>query len=185
MSVESKVWVPQDWQVRYKYSDLSYWIEGFQLSFQGEPFQRDINARLNKSLDRFQSWLATENRKRKIERANPPAVQIAFFLSPNTEEFLVPKRSVNRDEFGPGKAGVSAFYAMLYGDGCERLMDLEHNELCGQNPIRVLDFDVMGDLEQKLVCSDDCQENIMSKVNEDLAAIGRNTIFGINGFGRA
>jgi len=112
-------------------------------------------------------------------------IQGRFYLIEDGKSVIGPRRLVSRDNFGPGNAGDRAFNIMLYGDGCERIIDFETKEMCGKPPASVLDYDVAGDLEQRLICGEGCALSAMEAIQNDLSSIGRNTIFGINGFGRA
>lgn len=85
------------------------------------------------------------------------------------------KKGIERENFGPGLAGERAFNLIKIESSCQE---------CGGEATHTLDFDVLGDLEQILVC-DKCLPEVERKVREDLAKIGRLSNFGVNGRGRA
>lgn len=88
-----------------------------------------------------------------------------------------------RENFGPGKAGESAFRIISLGAFCETRLD--DGKPCGEVAKQTLDFDIIGELEQMPVCGLGHRSIEVNRINEELRAEGRNTIPGFNGFGRA
>ncbi len=107
------------------------------------------------------------------------------FLINENGEIDMPRRALYREDFGPGEAGQRAFDALMFGKGCERKVDDGTKKRCGNEPVEVLDFDVAADLEQLLICGVECRISAMEAIQNDLSKIGRSTVFGINGRGRA
>ncbi len=85
-----------------------------------------------------------------------------------------------KDNFGPGRAGESAYTILQTVEICEFI-----EEPCGLPPVFTLDFDVFGQLEQIALCENHI-EAAKNRIREDLSAIGRHAVsFGLNGRGRA
>lgn len=93
-----------------------------------------------------------------------------------------------RKQFGPGKAGRSAFRIVDEGVQCEGLKVNEGGKIekCIKRAELTVDFDVPGVnvLEQLPSCSD-CTDKIQLKVREDCEKQGGFVSFSINGRGRA
>lgn len=82
---------------------------------------------------------------------------------------------VVREMFGHETLGLRDFQIMSAGPSCQE---------CGDVPASyTLNFDVLGDAESVPVC-DKCGPLVEAKVSQDVASIGRTTIFGRNGWGR-
>lgn len=83
-----------------------------------------------------------------------------------------------RRDFGRGRLGKSAFRMIVQGIEC----GLGN---CLEKGTQTLDFDVLGSAEQLPVCSPEHRTLLIEGIELDLNRIGRSTVFGRNGFGRA
>ncbi|MBI2031299.1 MAG: hypothetical protein HYT08_01655 [Candidatus Levybacteria bacterium] len=83
-----------------------------------------------------------------------------------------------RRNFGPGNAGRTAFRLVARGNNCE------FKPGCGTRGVETLDYDVLGELEQKLSCGNKHTRFMREKIEHDLISIGTNPSFGKNGRGR-
>ena len=109
-------------------------------------------------------------------------LQLPMVISRDGNNFLSPRRDVDPNYFAPSTTGQQALMIMLYAESCERILDFETKEKCPNEPKFVLDFDVLGDLDQLAVCGEECMRSIRERVDTDLKAAGRSkTIYGING----
>ncbi len=84
-----------------------------------------------------------------------------------------------RRNFGPGVAGRRAF-RLITGQ-----TDCEIRSGCNSRAIETVDYDVLGELELKASCGGGHSFLIKKDIEDDLVSIGRNTVFGKNGWGRA
>ena len=92
------------------------------------------------------------------------------------------KLPVQREAFALGTVGEIDFQLILAGSVCEAFVS--EGKRCGKPTIRVLDFDISSSTEQLPVCGDKCENASRQRIVADLAASGRETTFGINGWGR-
>lgn len=83
-----------------------------------------------------------------------------------------------RRGFGRGRLGRAAFRMVAKGREC----GLNN---CLEKGTQTLDFDVLGSAEQLPVCSPEHRALLEERIEQDLNRIGRSTVFGRNGFGRA
>jgi hypothetical protein len=89
---------------------------------------------------------------------------------------------LTRASFGEGRPGEMAWRLISGGATCEALIK---GEPCGKRAIGTTDFDVLGDMDQKPHCSPEHDMLMRKGIAADLHKQGRNTVFGINGFGRS
>ena len=91
--------------------------------------------------------------------------------------------TLTRANFGPSNFGEIAWNLIRGGGTCEAIIDASGTK-CGKQGIGTTDYDVLGDPELRIHCSQEHHYAIMNGVRADLTRIGRTTAFGTNGFGR-
>lgn len=91
--------------------------------------------------------------------------------------------TIDRNQFGKGKLGKKAFSIINFGATCE-LIDDHNNRICKKPAISTIDFDVIGEAEMVAVCSEEHEQLIKKRIEDDLKKAGRQVSFGTNGFGR-
>lgn len=94
------------------------------------------------------------------------------------------RKPIQRDNFGPGKAGEIAYFAIAGGTPCESATTHTEDET---RPLadRTIGFDIAASYELAAVCSDLCEDVMKKSIEQDLIASGRTPSFDRNGFGRA
>lgn len=92
--------------------------------------------------------------------------------------------AIKRADFGPGALGDHCFSLIRQHVPCAAIVGL-NGERCGKRAIGTTDFDVLGDPTILGHCSVEHHQVIMSAVGEELKLSGKDTVFGINGFGRS
>lgn len=94
------------------------------------------------------------------------------------------KTQARREDFGPGTAGTMAFFAVASGFPCQTYIDGDKN-ICGNSPIGTVDVDIRDDVDTFTYCSKEHGSQLKDQLVKELESMGRYTVPGRNGFGRA